>query len=215
MDLNLAKQAQTQAFEHLSNLIQGISSPVRLKLLFFLSHGAQTVEVLAEKIEQSTANTSMHLRKMHQLGLVQAKPEGIKRRYSLTNESLHQLWESIQYFGLSIDQKIPQAFQESEKLEFNRSLSDLIQTLKKKNHVLVDLRPIDERERTLFHHCLFIEDLKNPNPKMTYYLLCRGKYCALSTSWVSLLHKKNIKAYKIPFSAYQIEQYYQSKGDLT
>lgn len=213
MELNTAKKAQTEAFEHLSSLIQGISSPVRLKLLFFLSHGAQTVEVLSQKLDQTLANTSMHLRKMHQLGLVDAKSEGQKRRYSLSNESLHQLWEALQTFGFSVDTKIHQSLKEGSRWDFDKDIASLHQALKKKNHELVDLRPAEERERNPFAKSLCAQDLEHPHPEKTYYLLCRGKFCALSSSWAHELNKQNIKAYKLPFSAYEIEQYYLSLGD--
>ncbi len=59
----LIKNRQDEIFLGISNLLSGISSPVRLKLLHFLSQAPLTVEVLSNKIDQSVANTSMHLRK--------------------------------------------------------------------------------------------------------------------------------------------------------
>ena len=93
--IEILKQRQQDIFTNIAEILSGISSPVRIKILHFLSQGPLSVEVLAGKIDQSVANTSMHLRKMLAGKLVRVSVKAQKRLYSL-HPAVFEFWEASQ-----------------------------------------------------------------------------------------------------------------------
>lgn len=59
-----------------------LATPVRLHLLWLLSHGEQDVSTLAEAVGQSTPTTSHHLNKLKLAGMVADRAEGRHRVYA-------------------------------------------------------------------------------------------------------------------------------------
>ena len=81
--LKVLKQRQEDIFVSLASLLGAMAAPVRIRLIHFLSQAPLTVEVMASKVDQSVANTSMHIRKMLNEGLVTVESLGQKRLYTL------------------------------------------------------------------------------------------------------------------------------------
>ena len=65
-----------EVFENLARIGTALSSPIRLELLELLAQGERTVEQLAALTETSIANTSQHLQKLKQVGLIVGRKEG-------------------------------------------------------------------------------------------------------------------------------------------
>ena len=101
-NLQLLKNQQVGVFEKMAGVLSAMAAPVRIRLIHFLSQAPLTVEVLASKTDQSVANTSMHLRKMLNEGLVSVETMGKKRLYTLTPAVL-EFWESYQDFIQKFD----------------------------------------------------------------------------------------------------------------
>ena len=95
-----AKQRQDYLFEEMSSLLEALASPVRLKIIHFLSQAPHSVEQLSLKLGQSMANTSMHLNKMQRENILKTETLGQKRIYSLAQVEMKELWEQIQNFAL-------------------------------------------------------------------------------------------------------------------
>ena len=69
---------------------KAFASPRRLELLDLLAQGSRSVEELAGASGQSSANTSQHLQALHAAGMVTRRREGVRVRYALAGEDVHQ-----------------------------------------------------------------------------------------------------------------------------
>ena len=66
-----------------------LGDPVRLHLLnVLLEHGEMAVQELADATSQSHQNTSKHLRKLAEGGLVGSRRDGMHARYRVTDASV-------------------------------------------------------------------------------------------------------------------------------
>lgn len=204
-NLQILKQEQGDIFESMAGILSAIAAPVRIRLIHFLSQAPLTVEVLAAKTEQSMANTSMHLRKMLNEGLVTVESVGQKRLYTLMPAVL-DFWESYQDFIQKLD---PSLKINSQKLfgeiSWTKNWEETLKLIKKKEIIFLDVRPNDEVVDSLkeFPEIMHIsqQDLKQnlgKLPKRKQILVfCRGRMCALSAYSVNYLRENGFKAYRL------------------
>jgi DNA-binding transcriptional ArsR family regulator len=214
-DLLKLKDKQKIAMGRLSAMLHALSSEVRVQLLHFLSQAPQPVDMLAKKTNQTMANTSMHLRKMHQAHLVSIKVEGNRRIYSLAHPALYSLWENLQDFLfhyqpdllIDTDHTIP---------TYNKDIDQFISDLKDGNYTLLDVRPIEEQTFApeLIENFNFIalaaDQIEHSSLHLDknqhFAILCRGRYCALSIWATKLLINQGFYATRLNFSPYSIQQ---------
>lgn len=210
------KSKQEQIFSCIAGILGGISSPVRIKLIHFLSQEDLSVEVLAQKMDQSVANTSMHLRKMLNENLVNVEALGQRRVYSL-NKAVLKFWESIQDFSCELDDSLSLNVETIyDDINWDLDLDQTIDILKTKEIVLLDVRPIDETvSKPLSRFDIKyinipssdIEKISQLIPKNKKILvLCRGRFCALSANTTSELRKIGYEAYRFTESWFSLEQ---------
>lgn len=204
-DLQVLKKQQDVIFESMAGILGAIAAPVRIRLIHFLSQAPLTVEVLADKTDQSMANTSMHLRKMLGEGLVRVESVGQKRLYTLMPAVL-EFWESYQDFIQKIN---PSLKINSHKLfgeiSWNKDWEETLKLIKKKEIIFLDVRPNDEvvDELKAFPEILHIsqQDLEQnlgKLPKRKQILVfCRGRMCALSAYSVNYLRESGFKAFRL------------------
>ncbi len=205
------KEHQDDVFEGISSLITGLASPVRIKLIHFLSQSPLSVEVLSDKIGQSVANTSMHLRKMYAANLVEVSVVGQRRLYNL-QPAVFKFWENAQ--------DLLQALHPELNLQTNKTYGEIdweqqnefLKLLKDESAILVDVRPEDESKNSPFSHLSFYQQisasdlLKTQFPKSKIlFIFCRGRFCALSADSVFQLRKKGFKAYRLPYSWFELQ----------
>lgn len=203
--LQLLKTRQGDIFESMAGILGAIAAPVRIKLIHFLSQAPLTVEVLASKTDQSVANTSMHLRKMLNEGLVHVETLGQKRLYTLEGPVL-EFWEAYQDFiqklnpSLRIDPK-----SDHGEINWNENWEVTRKMIKKNEIVFLDVRPNDEvmNDENKFSEILHIsqhelKDNLHKLPKRKKILVfCRGRMCALSAYSVNYLRENGFKAYRL------------------
>lgn len=205
------KENQNEIFEGLSHLLLGLASPVRIKLLHFLSQSPLSVEVLADKIGQSVANTSMHLRKMYGAGLVSVSVIGQRRLYKLEAPVLI-FWEKAQDLLQALHPELNLKTDETYgDLDWDQK-SEFIRHLKEDSALILDVRPEDEaKESPLidlpFYKQIPASELSQASlPKSkTLFIFCRGRFCALSADSVFQLRKKGFKAFRLPYSWFELQ----------
>jgi len=208
----LIKNRQDEIFLGISNLLSGISSPVRLKLLHFLSQAPLTVEVLSNKIDQSVANTSMHLRKMLGENIVKVEVQGQRRVYSL-HPAVLSFWESCQNLAQEIH---PNLILKTEDIygdiNWSQDLKTTLKMAKSNEILLLDVRPIEEVispiENVNYLHIPSSDLMNNLSllPKRKPVLVfCRGRLCALSAQVVHQLREEGFKAYRMDESCFAIK----------
>jgi len=202
--LKVLKERQEDIFVSLATLLGAMASPVRIRLIHFLSQAPLTVEVMASKVDESIANTSMHLRKMLNEGLVKVETLGQKRLYSLS-PAVIGFWEHFQDFAQKLD---PSLFLEVHDvygdINWSYSLAETKKMLRSKEIILIDVRPKDEVLSTedsedVLHipQADLKEGLKRLSKKKKVLVFCRGRLCALSAFSVNYLRENGYKAYRL------------------
>lgn len=209
------KAKQNDIFEELSRLLLSLSSPVRLKIVHLLTQSPQSVETIAEKLNQTTANTSMHLRKMFQEGVVRVTTNKQQRIYSLAHPALLSFWENLQDFAQEQNPSLKLESQDiyGEDFSWDKSPAETRKLIKENKVILLDVRPDDEVSQEesdaihLSHAALKDGSIKLPKSK-DVLVFCRGRFCALAVDAVATLRKKGYKAYRLEESWYQLEKQY-------
>lgn len=202
--LQILKDKQDDIFDRTAQIFSALAAPVRIRLIHFLSQAPLTVDVLAQKIDQSVANTSMHLRKLLNENIVSVETIGQKRLYSL-HEAMQEFWEHSQDFIQKLDPSLELTGAEVyEDMNWNKEVS----FEKDKNLIFLDVRPQDEvssdalnLERANNYLHIPVGELKdklNLIPKnKKIIVVCRGRMCALSAYAVNYLRKHNFKAFRL------------------
>ena len=210
--LERLKERQNEIFTAIAEILGGISSPVRIRLIHFLSQGPHTVETLANKTDQSIANTSMHLRKMLGAGVVTVTVHGKNRLYTLHPAAL-TFWESCQDFIQKIDPSLELEVGEVyEEMDWSETLKVTVKMAKNNEVTLIDARPTEEVIEPLDELNVlnipsseigkYISKIPKKKPALVF---CRGRLCALSAFVVNELRKNGIKAYRLNESWYSLK----------
>lgn len=78
-------------FEENAKLFKLLGSPIRLRLIHYISFSPRTVEECSEKLELSIQNTSLHLIQLAKVGVLKVDKIKNYRYYSLSEESIVQV----------------------------------------------------------------------------------------------------------------------------
>ena len=102
------------------NLLQALADPARLRIVDAMKSGECAVGDIVERMDIHQSGVSRHLRILAEAGIVQMRPDGQKRLYSLRKEAFDQLeawvagyrrhWEArLDRFGAALEQQRPSA----------------------------------------------------------------------------------------------------------
>jgi rhodanese-related sulfurtransferase/predicted transcriptional regulator len=189
------QQAKATLFEAIAVMGKAFASPKRLELLDILAQAPRTVDELARATGQSTANASQHLQALHAAGLIDRRREGTRVRCSLAGESALRIWLALRDASAARLAEVERTAREylGEDVEAI-GREELISRLRRRDVVLVDVRPaeefaaghiegarsipIDELERRL-------DELPSDREVVAY---CRGPFCAYAHEAVRRLH---------------------------
>ncbi len=72
-------------------MFQALSDPARLRIVEAMKSGECAVNDIVERMEIHQSGVSRHLRILAQAGLVQMRPDGQRRLYSLRREAFDEL----------------------------------------------------------------------------------------------------------------------------
>jgi rhodanese-related sulfurtransferase/DNA-binding transcriptional ArsR family regulator len=205
--IKVLRQRQEDIFVSFASLLGAMAAPVRIRLIHFLSQAPLTVEVMASKIDQSVANTSMHIRKMLNEGLVSVESLGQKRLYTLAPE-VHHFWENFQDFAQKLDPSLVlEASDLYGDINWGEPWSMTKKLVQSGEVVLLDVRPEDEViENDVSDLVIHIpqndlkNNLKNISKRKKVLVFCRGRLCALSAFSVNYLRENGFKAYRLDVS---------------
>ncbi len=207
-----AEQARERIFEIIGHLTQAMASPARLRILQVLSNRPSTVETLSQRSRESVANTSQHLQKLLQAGLVNCEKQGVSRVYRVANEKVVDTWLSLQSLAQSVSPAI-----ESEitvvcppELISEISSAEIRKMVKAGKALLIDVREKIEFDTTPAPSAIHIpiekfeETLKEiPKSKMIF-IFCRGNYCSMANPAVEMLRKKGYRAFRLRETSHEL-----------
>lgn len=195
-----------KVYSILATMIKAMANPHRLEIIDLLGQGEKSVEEIAVDTNMSIANTSQHLQVLKAANLVEIRRGGNFIHYRLSHEEIYKSWQSLRELGLEriaeMDKLIKDFREKRNTLEVVK-IDELLNRLKSKNIVLLDVRPPGEYKNGHIPNAINIpvEELSAKLKKLPkhkeYIAYCRGPFCVFADEVVSMLIKKGFKAKRL------------------
>jgi rhodanese-related sulfurtransferase/biotin operon repressor len=203
---NGKRKRKEQLYTLFAWIAQSMANPHRLELLDLLVQASRTVEELAREANMSIANTSQHLQKLKQAGLVVDEREGLYVRYRLADPAVARLWLELRAVAQQQLAEVERALDayRTRRHEFEQvSIGELQKRLRKKEVILIDVRPDVEYRAGHLPGALGLplDELEYrlselPRDK-TIVAYCRGPYCVYADDALGLLAERGWKVARL------------------
>jgi rhodanese-related sulfurtransferase len=200
------REFKDRLYAQFARIGHAFASPRRLELLDLLAQGERSVEELATEASLPIANTSQHLRLLHQAELVATRRDGTRVLYRLASFEVFRLWQTLRTTAetqlAEIDRVTAAYLSRREDMEAIGS-EELLQRLAADEVVLLDVRPAVEYRQGHIAGAQSIpidqlkeriQDLPPGRPIVAY---CRGPYCVFADEAVELLTARGIPAARL------------------
>jgi rhodanese-related sulfurtransferase/DNA-binding transcriptional ArsR family regulator len=193
-------------FENLARIGSALSSAVRLELLELLAQGERGVDELATLTGASVANTSQHLQKLKQVGLIVGRKEAQFVKYRLAGDEVVALFGALGAAGqayLSDVERIVRLYFTAKDGFEPVPAAELLERAKKGLVTVLDVRPPEEFAAghvpgavniPLHELAKRLAELPKRREIVAY---CRGPYCLMAYDAVQLLRTKGLKARRL------------------
>lgn len=200
---------RNEFFEESARTFKLLGSPIKLKLLNYISFCPRTVEDCAKKFDQSVQNISLHLIALAKAEILEVEQIKNYRYYSLSSNSIVQVVSK----ALLSD---PRSLLPEENL-WKGNYSDLVKDVKSKKIVLVDLRDKDESSYLPVNYALhfdaklseLIPFMKTIPKSKVVIFFCKGRMCERLTEAVELANNSNLNVKGLALSANEIKEFRQ------
>ena len=193
-------------FESLARVGTALSSATRLELLELLAQGERSVDELATLTATSVANTSQHLQKLRQAGLIVGRKQGQYVYYRLAGDVVVGLLAALGSVGeayvAEVERIVRLYLVEKDSLE-PVPARELLERARKGLVTVLDVRPPEEFAAGHLPGAVNIpvhelEKRLGELPKRKEVVAyCRGPYCLMSYDAVQLLRKRGLKARRL------------------
>lgn len=202
-----SRSAKNALFDDFARVASALSSGRRLEIIDVLAQAARSVEEVAEAIDQSVANTSHHLRRLAEDGLIRSRREGRRIFYELASDAVYVLWRTLQQIAADHHAGLDERAQaylgdrseiatiDHDTLRRRLDLGDEV--------VVIDVRPQPEYEAGHIEGAIsappdrlahVIPTLPARSDVVAY---CRGEYCAFADQAVRRLRASGRTAYRL------------------
>jgi len=202
----MSMNPKREIFAQLAQIATALSSPVRIEFLEMLGQMERTVEQLANLTGTSIANTSQHLQKLRQAGLVSGRKQGVYVFYSLAGDDVIGLLGELGRVGnarsVEIERIVRLLLSQKDDLE-PVSARELLTRARRGLVTVLDVRPPEEfaaghLPRAINIPIRELEKRLRELPKgKEVVAYCRGPYCLMSYDAVALLRKKGMSARRL------------------
>jgi len=193
-------------FGQLALVAGALSSAARLELLDFLAQGERTVDMLAKVSGLSVANTSKHLQRLRQAGLVTARKEGQYVYYRMSGDDVLRAVGALRGVAESrlaeVDLLVSSYLTSKDELEPVAS-SELMARVHDGLVTVLDVRPPEEFIQGHLPGAMNIplsalkKHLHALPKEREVVAYCRGPWCVLSFEAVALLRQKGYQARRL------------------
>ncbi|HZC78074.1 MAG TPA: metalloregulator ArsR/SmtB family transcription factor, partial [Ktedonobacterales bacterium] len=183
-----------------------LSSPTRIEFLELLAQSERSVEQLAALSGTAVANTSQHLQKLRQAGLIAGRKEGQYVFYRLAGDEVVGLMTALGRVGetylAEVERIVKVYLAEKDGLE-PVPARELMSRARRGLVTVLDVRPPEEFAVGHLPGAVNIpiheleKRLRELPRRREVVAYCRGPYCLMSYDAVSLLRKKGIKARRL------------------
>ena len=195
-----------EIFANLARIGTALSSPTRIEFLELLAQAERSVDQLAKLTDTTIANTSQHLQKLRQAGLVAGRKQGQYVFYRLIGDQVVALVGALGRVGedylAEVERIIKLYLTQIDDLE-PVAASELLQRARKGLVTVLDVRPPEEFAAGHVPGAVNIpvreleKRLKELPKGKEVIAYCRGPYCLMSYEAVSLLRRKGMKARRL------------------
>jgi rhodanese-related sulfurtransferase/biotin operon repressor len=193
-------------FANLARVGTALSSPIRIEFLELLAQAERSVEQLATLTGTSVANTSQHLQKLRQAGLIVGRKQGLYVFYRLAGDEVVGMLSAMSRVGeacvAEVERIVRLYFAGKDELE-PVPANELLERARKGLVTVLDVRPPEEFAAGHVPGAINIpvheleKRLKDLPKRREVIAYCRGPYCLMSYDAVQLLRQKGLKARRL------------------
>ena len=199
-----SRREKDAVFEAIALMGKAFASPRRLEMLDLLAQAPRTVDELARASGQSTANASQHLQALHAAGMVTRTREGTSVRYALAGDEVLALWLGLRDASVARLAEVERAARDYLGDDVDAiGRDELIARLRRRDVVLVDVRPTEEFEAGHIDgaRSIPIEELEERLAELPadreVVAYCRGPFCAYAHEAVRKLRAAGHEARRL------------------
>lgn len=193
-------------FAQFARVGKALANGNRLELLEFIAQGERSVEELAKVSGLSVANASQHLQQLRQVGLVQARKQGLKVFYRLSGPDVLDLLEALRTSAerhlAEVDQLVQTYLTVKDDLEPVPRRA-LLERVRDGLVTVLDVRPPEEYAAGHLPGAINIPlaDLERRlgelDPAQDVVAYCRGPHCVLAFDAVAKLRARGRSAHRL------------------
>lgn len=202
----MSTSPKRDVFANLARVGTALSSPTRIEFLELLAQAERSVEQLATLTGTSVANTSQHLQKLRQAGLIIGRKEGLYVFYRLAGDEVVEMLSAMSRVGeayvAEVERIVRLYFTSKDELE-PVPAKELLQRARRGLVTVLDVRPPEEFAAGHVPGAINIpiheleKRIKELPRRREVVAYCRGPYCLMSYDAVSVLRKKGLKARRL------------------
>ena len=195
-----------KVFEQLAKMGGALSSATRLEFLELLAQGERSVDDLSSMTGISVANTSQHLQRLRQAGLVVGRKQGQFVFYRVAGDEAMRLLAALAKAGeahnAEIERVVRLYFLSKDDFE-PVPAAELLARARGGLVTVLDVRPVEEFASGHVPGAINIpldmleQRLREIPRRKEVIAYCRGPFCLMSFEAVQLLRKKGIKARRL------------------
>lgn len=201
-----SESPKRKLFAEFAAVARAVGHEHRLELLEHLGQRERSVEVLAERLGLSVANTSQHLQHLRRAGLVASRRDGKYVLYRVADNAVVDLLSGLRRVAernvAEVDRLVSGYFRHRDALE-PVSRTDLLDRMRDGLVTVLDVRPEDEFALGHLPGAVNIPlaDLERrladlpPDHEVVAY--CRGPYCMLSFEAVAELRRQGFRVRRL------------------
>lgn len=204
--MSRSQKPKQALFEQLAVIARAFGSAARLELLDFLAQGERAVEELAEAAGLSVANTSKHLQQLKAAGLVEARRDGKRIRYRLSDDRILDAVGDLRVLAEvhldRVDDLVSSYLRSRDALEPVPAI-ELLDRAQQGLVTVIDVRPPEEYAQGHIAGALnipldMLEQRLGQLPRdREVVAYCRGPWCVLSYEAVARLREAGIQAWRL------------------
>ena len=208
------RPAKDALFDTFARVASSLASGRRLEIIDVLAQASRTVDDVARAIDQSVANTSHHLRRLANDGLVTAEKDGRHVFYRLASDRVYELWHALQEVTAAHHDHLSTrvAAYAGDRAEIDQiDWETLRHRLERGDRiVIIDVRPEVEYAAGHLNGALSTppdrldEMLIQLPPDVDVVAYCRGTHCAYADQAVRRLRAGGRTAYRLDLGYRQL-----------
>ena len=202
----MSTNPKRDVFASLARVGTALSSPTRIEYLELLAQAERSVEQLAGLTGTSIANTSQHLQKLRQAGLIVGRKEGLYVFYRLAGDEVVGMLSAMSRVGeayvADVERIVRLYFARKDELE-PVPARELLERARKGLVTVLDVRPPEEFAAGHVPGAVNIpiheleKRIRELPKRREVVAYCRGPYCLMSFDAVEKLRKKGWRARRL------------------